>query len=875
MNPSKLREELKRKFSNNFQLDVGEGGFVLLTVISEVFNGKSRSERLQTVDPLIQKADLSVGLIELYTPEEASEQGIALSDTNSEIPTSWQKAVDMLASGKTVSEKNSHQVKRVVFYSYKGGVGRTTALIQTAFQLIRSGQRVVIVDMDVEAPGLHTLLPAQKAPLKVGLVDYLWERQTCFLNEVYQPQVELGGDEGIIYSVTDTHSKRPLFVVPAGNIGRRYVQRLSLLTTTHLFDQADAPWLQFEQELWEQFQPDIMLIDARTGLNEWGGFTLLGLADDIFIVLYPSEQNAEGVRFVKNTLNELTRADVKLVLSPVPEGIIGTNLVDNIKHSLELTNDQQKELIQIPYHPNIAGVTQFPVETALPYYAPIANYLLEKNSVLESDALISSSNRLNLVSSLSFSERDAASILDNDFDKIFQKTTDFDRCLDDAVWVIRGRKGTGKSTLYTLFTQHRENAEKYARGRLENITILSGHGNSDQFRPTGDVFEQIGQKINQQKKDWLSLWRAYVVVQIYRSIPEFIEILKQAKFKSLLSRLNYNFSLDKYKNTWEAKHTHKLVEFVTNEDLNSCCRDALSYYNQSLSEAAQKIWLLYDDLDQDIKEGSNWQQEALGGLMRLIYDLNNQGLYHIRFKVFLREDIWSNLIFTNKSHFGEARTLLLQWGKIDFLRLAYRLAIGGSIDFKMLSNRVLPLADSEIDEASEDALRQALAPLWGLKVEKGKNAYVSQWVYSRLTDASNNTYPRSLTILLNKAREVELAAQNKNVASNRLLGWKSLTEGLEAASQERCDAIKNEYPEFLEFFESMNKLSSLFKEEDLELLWRDTVANQSNLSFENFLKRLQQIGLIAERKDKKRYDYAVADLYVYGFGVKRRQGQRK
>ncbi|EDZ96124.1 conserved hypothetical protein [Limnospira maxima CS-328] len=874
MNPSKLREELKHKFSHNFQLDVGDGGFVLLTVIAEKFNGKSRAERLQEVEPLIQKADLSVGIIELYTPDEAVEQGIALSDTNNDIPTSWQKAVDMLASGKTFSEKDSHRIKRVVFYSYKGGVGRTTALIQTAFQLMRSGKRVVIVDMDVEAPGLHTLLPPQKFTLKLGLVDYLWERQTCFLNEVHQPQVELGGEEGIIYSVTDSHSKRPLFVVPAGNIGRRYVQRLSLLTTTHLFDKADDPWLQFEQELWEQFQPDIMLIDARTGLNEWGGFTLLGLADDIFIVLYPSEQNAEGVRFVKNTLNELSHADVKLVLSPVPEGIIGANLVENIKDSLELTNDQQKELFQIPYHPNIAGVTQFPVETALPYYAPIANYLLEKSSVLETDALINPSNRLSLLRSLSFSERDAASILDNDFDKIFQKTTDFERCLDDAVWVIRGRKGTGKSTLYTLFTQHRENAEKYARGRLENITILSGHGNSDQFRPTGDVFAQIHQKLDEHQKDWLSLWRAYAVIRIYRSVPEFLEILKQDKFKGLRSRLKYNFSLDRY-NIWEAKHTDKLVEFVTDDDLNSCCRDALSYYDRSLGKVAQKIWLLYDDLDQDIQENSPYQQAALGGLMRLIYDFNNQGLYHIRFKVFLREDIWSNLIFTNKSHFGEARTLLLQWGKIDFLRLAYRLAIGGSIDFKMLSNRVRPLTDNEIDEASEDALRQALGPLWGLKVQKGKNAYVSQWVYSRLTDASNNTYPRSLNILLKKAREVELAAPTKNVASNRLLGWKSLTEGLEAASQERCDAIKNEYPEFLAFFERMNKLSSLFNVEELEPLWRDSVANQSNWSFENFLKRLQQIGLIAERRNKKRYGYAVADLYVYGFGVKPRQGQRK
>ena len=45
---------------------------------------------------------------------------------------------------------------------------------------------------------------------------------------------------------------------------------------------------------------------------------------------------------------------------------------------------------------------------------------------------------------------------------------------------------------------------------------------------------------------------------------------------------------------------------------------------------------------------------------------------------------------------------------------------------------------------------------FGDYAQKSKNAYVAQWVYSRLTDSSGNTYPRSLTILLKKAQEVEL-----------------------------------------------------------------------------------------------------------------------
>ncbi|WP_204369178.1 hypothetical protein [Methylocucumis oryzae] len=75
------------------------------------------------------------------------------------------------------------------------------------------------------------------------------------------------------------------------------------------------------------------------------------------------------------------------------------------------------------------------------------------------------------------------------------------------------------------------------------------------------------------------------------------------------------------------------------------CRDAITHLNSYLRSKNQKIWLLYDDLDQDIRENSAWQQEALGGLMRLIYDTNNNNLYQLRFKVFLREDIWSNFSF--------------------------------------------------------------------------------------------------------------------------------------------------------------------------------------------------------------------------------------
>lgn len=873
-----LRKELEKIFHKNFQLDVGDGGFVILSVISDKFVGLDENERRKLIEPITTQANLIPGILELYTESEAKQSDLKYPTPQAleGQPYSWEQAVERLSSGIMMAKKIKHPVKRVVFYSYKGGVGRTTALIQTAFHLTRSGKRVVIIDMDVEAPGLQHLIPPVDGEIENGLIDYLWERQTSFFDDYHRPTVHLVGTDkgkrtGIVYSVNEPQTRRPLFVVPAGKVGQRYIQRLSTLVVSQLFAQPQDAWYEFEQELWDKIQPDIILIDARTGLNEWGGLSLLKLADEAFIVLYPSQQNIDGVQFIRHLLKDISGVSTNVVLSPVPEGVIGRSLVEKIKPYLNMNKDD--DAIQIPYHPSVAGNDGFPIEIALPYYAKLANILLENSGIEETELALSvPSYRMDLIKSLSFPERDAASILDTEFDSIFQKTADFDRCLEDTVWVIRGRKGTGKSTLYTLFTKHRENAEKRSQGRLSNITITSGHGNSSDFRLSASLFESIQKAIEKERVDWLSVWRAYAVIQLYRNIPEFKDILKQSK-NSLISRLEYNFNVEEYKE-WESKHTNKLVEFSVNLTLRDLCYDALNQFNGSLKKKNIKIWLLYDDLDQDIQEGSYWQHEALSGLMRFVYDCNNNSIYQIRFKIFLREDIWGGLVFTNKSHFGEERTILLEWNKTDFLRLAYRLTVGGSVMFRNLADRLLPLAESQLDDVDAEILQKALSPLWGLQ-QKSKNAYVAQWVYSRLTDSSDNTYPRSLTILLNAAKKAELEQNQKTAPNDHLLRWTSLTEGLKQASIERCDAIKNEHKEFLAFFEEISSLSSLFKRDDLVLLWENTVKNSLDISLDNFIKRLEKIGLLSPKKSNVKYDYAIANLYIDGFGITRQAGQRK
>ncbi len=44
-------------------------------------------------------------------------------------------------------------VPRIAFYGFKGGVGRSTALAVLAYQLAKSGKKVLLVDLDLESPG--------------------------------------------------------------------------------------------------------------------------------------------------------------------------------------------------------------------------------------------------------------------------------------------------------------------------------------------------------------------------------------------------------------------------------------------------------------------------------------------------------------------------------------------------------------------------------------------------------------------------------------------------------------------------------------------------------------------------------------------------
>ena len=69
-------------------------------------------------------------------------------------------------------------MKTITFYSYKGGVGRSLALVNIATRLAEFGKKVCVIDFDLEAPGLHLKFPVSRGDLKKtnkGIVDYVYD----------------------------------------------------------------------------------------------------------------------------------------------------------------------------------------------------------------------------------------------------------------------------------------------------------------------------------------------------------------------------------------------------------------------------------------------------------------------------------------------------------------------------------------------------------------------------------------------------------------------------------------------------------------------------------------------------------------------------
>ncbi|BDV00184.1 hypothetical protein TDMWS_02690 [Thermodesulfomicrobium sp. WS] len=153
---------------------------------------------------------------------------------------------------------------RVVFFSIKGGVGRSTALAAIAWSLAQQDRTVLVIDIDLESPGLSNavLTPDRLPPF--GVTDWLVE-DLVDNGETVLPD---------LYAEAGFNTPAPLFVVPAhGANPGEYIAKLGRVWMPKIGKAgAHEPWsarlCRLLDALENTLRPDVILIDSRAGIDE-------------------------------------------------------------------------------------------------------------------------------------------------------------------------------------------------------------------------------------------------------------------------------------------------------------------------------------------------------------------------------------------------------------------------------------------------------------------------------------------------------------------------------------------------------------------------------------------------------------------------------
>lgn len=224
------------------------------------------------------------------------------------LPDNW-RVLDRLVTGREwlypANAPDKHP-PRFVFYGLKGGVGRSTALSMAAWHLARQGKKVLVIDLDLESPGLGNMLLPVRQDLSeegdtalpgwpdFGLTDWFVE------DAVGQADAELV--RAMIQPSPITVAGRgEILVVPAagGLYAQDYVSKLSR-AYADLPNREGVPEVFGDRlaraiaQLEDQVKPDVVLLDSRAGIHHISAVALTRLDAFSYLFASDSEQTWAG-----------------------------------------------------------------------------------------------------------------------------------------------------------------------------------------------------------------------------------------------------------------------------------------------------------------------------------------------------------------------------------------------------------------------------------------------------------------------------------------------------------------------------------------------------------------------------------------------------
>ena len=470
-------------------------------------------------------------------------------------------------------------------------------------------------------------------------------------------------------------------------------------------------------------------------------------------------------------------------------------------------------------------------------------------------------SKIEVLKQSSFGERTAEEESDS-LDQYFVETDEWRQLFRGEDDIIYGPKGSGKSALYALLSNRRN--QLFDRGTL----LLP----AENVRGT-PIFRDLVDNPPATENELRRLWKLYFLSLIGHAIRDYgIDNEAAERLESTLEDANLLPKEWSLRRALRAVRSYisRLVQpeaveggveldpatgqptglkgkivfgepTLEQRDLGlTSVDDLLHLADRSLSSVGYRVWIVLDRLDVAFASSKELEGNALRALFRVYLDM--QGLEYIATKIFLRDDIWSRISsggFREASHI--TRSITIRWDKNTLLNLIVR---------RLLRNdSIAEYLDVDPEEVLDDIERQRslFYRVFPDQIDVGKRKPTSlDWMLSRIVDASDENVPRELIHLLTTARTIQIKRLQTGFdepSGENLFDRGTFRDALPEVSQIRLEnTLYAEYPDLKPWLEALEGEKTKQYPETLAEIW--------DISQEEALaraKRLNEVGFYEMR----------------------------
>jgi len=736
----------------------------------------------------------------IFEVEEIKEK------TNTIIPLFKNVLYQKSAYYSELIEKELPGVPVLAFHSYKGGVGRTLSLLAfvkawSSLKDLKNHKKLLIVDADIEAPGITWLTSGQE------------EAAFSFLDLLEVTQEKDNADE-VIELICDKVSELTIKI----ETEKSMVEHIVLPTYRYieqLFDMYASPeslalsynkkyiLAEVLSKLGERIDAELVLVDLRAGLSEFSAPLLFDPRVKKYLVTSTSYQSVKGTEIL---LNQLSKGFPLNSNSKIPEILLtmgqeGVNISDIVSRLIAVY-DQYLLDDSISITDDI--ITELPFASELVHLGSLQKIM--KN-----------------LSGRDFYKK-VVDIVQNSY--TFQKEeqkTEYTVTREEIIKHIhdfaeKQITAEGNSKFDVLMTDSIQNLIKKYKNIIPNTVIMGAKGSGKTFLYREILRNQYWEKfiLTMDKEairtvDSNNGVRTLVVPLLASSnVGGFYEIIENSISNYNMYSLKGKINNSVYVNSRDSllryiRENHDILEWK--ELWKKVILSAMNNVYQSLEELDEelnnkniKIVFLIDGLEEIFQHtiSSESEKNAITALCRDLIDEVKMAYDHFGLIVFLRKDMVRDSLTINYEQFYSLyRSVELQWSSTEALRLVVWLTSQAVPDFYQ--------EEVALEMAPKEVIDRTLHKLWGVKLGKptSNEANSSRWILAALSDFNGQLQARDIIRFLEKAT----VNTGKCIYSDRYLMPVEIKKAVSDCSNEKIGEIREEIKALGPIFDKLGNAS--------------------------------------------------------------------